>query len=180
MYLAIELQSLSLYVAAAIKRDLKPKFIPEPPKQISLSASAIETYISCPLKYRLSRIDRIPQTASKPELVFGNIIHKVLQRFHNECERLDEKSILRLLDEEWQSGAFEYKVREEKFKEQGIKMLSDYVENIKTNTPNVIATELSFKIIAKCDPLIIMTNQQSLTVLLRVKRIGIKHDRITE
>ena len=127
-----------------LKRDLKPKFIPEPPKQISLSASAIETYISCPLKYRLSKIDRIPQTASKPELVFGNIIHKVLQRFHNECKKLDKNSILELLEQEWQSGAFEYKVREEKFKDQGVEMLSNYVENIKTNTPNVLATELSF------------------------------------
>ena len=127
-----------------LKNDLKADFVPEPPKQINLSASAIETYISCPLKYRMSKIDRIPQTASKPELVFGNIIHKVLQRFHNECKKLDEKSIYELLEEEWQSGAFEYKVREEKFKEQGIEMLSSYVKNIKTNIPNVIATELKF------------------------------------
>ena len=35
-------------------------------------------------------------------------------------------------------------MREEKFKDQGVEMLSNYVENIKTNTPNVIATELSF------------------------------------
>ena len=127
-----------------LKKDLKAEFVPEPPKQISLSASAIETYISCPLKYRMSKIDRIPQTASKPELVFGNIIHKVLQRFHNESKKLDEKSIQGLLEEEWQSGAFEYKVREEKFKEQGIEMLSSYVKNLKTDIPNVIATELNF------------------------------------
>ena len=92
----------------------------------------------------MSKIDKIPQTASKPELVFGNIIHKVLQRFHNESKKLNEKSIHRLLEEEWQSGAFEYKVREEKFKEQGIEMLSNYVKNIKTDIPNVIATELNF------------------------------------
>ena len=51
---------------------------------------------------------------------------------------------MELLEQDWQSGAFEYKVREEKFKDQGVEMLSNYVENIKTNTPNVLATELSF------------------------------------
>ena len=51
-------------------------------EEIFLSASAIDTYENCPLKYRLSHIDGVPQTANKPELVFGNIIHKVLQRFH--------------------------------------------------------------------------------------------------
>ena len=62
---------------------------------------------------------------------------------HNQ-KKLDEKSIHGLLEQEWQSGAFEYKVREEKFKEQGIEMLSNYVKNIKTDIPNVIATELNF------------------------------------
>ena len=44
----------------------------------------------------------------------------------------------------WLSLQKQVKEIEEKFKEQGIKMLSNYVENIKTNTPNVIATEMSF------------------------------------
>jgi len=127
-----------------LKSDLKTTFTPEIPNQISLSASAIETYLACPLKYRMSKIDKIPQTSSKPELVFGNIIHKVLQRFHEKDKNLNEQRALRLLNEEWQSGMFEYKIREEKFKTQGIEMLTHYVKNISKSPPNVIATELSF------------------------------------
>ena len=92
----------------------------------------------------MSKIDNIPQTASKPELVFGNIIHKVLQRFHNENKNLDKNKIIALLEDEWQSGLFEYRVREEKFKSQGIEMLNNYVKAIEKNPPNVIATELNF------------------------------------
>ena len=127
-----------------LKNDLKTTFSPEIPTQISLSASAIETYLACPLKYRMSKIDKIPQTASKPELVFGNIIHKVLQRFHENNKDINEQRILSLLNEEWQSGMFEYKIREEKFKSQGTEMLTHYVKRIIKSPPNVIATELNF------------------------------------
>ncbi|MDC0165130.1 PD-(D/E)XK nuclease family protein [bacterium] len=127
-----------------LKLDLKTTFTPEIPNPISLSASAIETYLACPLKYRMSKIDKIPQTSSKPELVFGNIIHKVLQRFHEKNKDLNEGRALRLLNEEWQSGMFEYKIREEKFKTQGIEMLTHYVKSIIKSPPNVIATELNF------------------------------------
>ena len=127
-----------------LKKDLESDFIPDLPEQITLSASSIETYLSCPLKYRMSKIDRIPQAASKPELVFGNIIHRVLQRFHGEGKPLDKARILRLLNEEWQTGKFEYKVREEKFKEQGEEMLANYFDNIKKSPPSVVETEYDF------------------------------------
>ena len=113
-------------------------------EKINLSASSIDTYKQCALKYRLSKIDGIPQTASKPELVFGNIIHRVLQRFHEPEKDLNEERILRLLDEEWIKGEFDYSVREEKFKEQGQGMLKRYFRLAQSNPPNVIMREESF------------------------------------
>ncbi|MBT5363425.1 MAG: PD-(D/E)XK nuclease family protein, partial [Candidatus Marinimicrobia bacterium] len=116
----------------------------EIPERINLSASAIETYESCPLKFRLGRIDGVPQTASKPELVFGNIIHAVLQRFHEPDKEISEERILRLLKEEWKKGEFDYTVREEKFKEQGQIMLARYNRLVQLNPPIVLAREESF------------------------------------
>ena len=91
-----------------LKKDLEQEFEPPVPDRIDLSASAIDTYESCPLKFRLGRIDGIPQTAKKPELVFGNIIHAVLQRFHEPDKDLSKDRILRILDEEWKKGEFDY------------------------------------------------------------------------
>ena len=127
-----------------LKNDLEVEFVPDIPEQIILSASSLETYISCPLKFRMSKIDKIPQTASKPELVFGNIIHKTLQRFHEKNKPINQNRILRIFEEEWQPGKFEYRVREEKFKSQGKDMLSHYYQHTKKTNPDVIETEYSF------------------------------------
>ena len=127
-----------------LAQDLSKQFQPEIPVRLNLSASAIETYKQCPLKFRLGRIDGVPQTANNPVLVFGNIIHRVLQRFHEPEKELTEERILRLLNEEWKIGEFDYTVREEKFKEQGQDMLIRYCCQVQANPPNVLAREESF------------------------------------
>jgi len=127
-----------------LKKELENEFEPEIPERLHLSASAIDTYEACPLKFRMGRIDGIPQNAKKPELIFGNIIHSVLQRFHEPKKELSIKRIIRLLDEEWKKDDFDYSVREEKFKEQGIEILKKYVKNISKNLPTVIKREEQF------------------------------------
>ena len=121
------------------------KTTPLKKKEIFLSASAINTYESCPLKYRLGQIDGVPQSANKPELVFGNIIHKVLQRFHEPNKNLTKERILNILDEEWREDEFEYSVREKKFKEQGVELLKEYIHFIDGNKPNVLKREKVFE-----------------------------------
>ncbi len=127
-----------------LKMDLKQDFTPPIEERLHLSASSIDTYNNCPLKFRLGKIDGVPQTAKKPELVFGNIIHAVLQRFHEPDKALTEKRILRILDEEWKSGDFDYTVREEKFKEQGKEMLIRYQNYVLQHPPQVLKREEKF------------------------------------
>ena len=127
-----------------LKTEFESDFQPPVPDKVHLSASAIETYEACALKFRLGRIDGIPQTANKPELIFGNIVHSVLQRFHEHGKDQSPERILRLLDEEWKENSFDYQVREEKFKEQGIEMLTRYQSNVSINPPVVVRTEEQF------------------------------------
>ncbi len=127
-----------------LQTELKQIFTPEISETLSLSASAIETYIECPLKYRFRQIDKIPESPNRPQLIFGTIIHHVLDRFHGTDGDLSVERILRLLNEEWRTGEFEYSEREEKLKSQAIKMLKRYVERVLTAPPNVLGTELSF------------------------------------
>lgn len=130
-----------------LKKYLVKPFHADVPENIFLSASSIETYKSCPLKFRFSKIDHLPQNAKKPQLIFGNIIHKVLQRFHEPKKDMSLNRIIRLLNEEWKKDDFDYKVREEKFKEQGLEILEKYVDNVSKNTPTVIKTEESFSFV---------------------------------
>ncbi len=114
-------------------------------EDLYLSATAIETYKSCPLKYRLSFQDNVPESASKPQMAFGSIIHKVLQRFHEPEKKLTEERILRLLDEEWKPEEFDYSAREEKFLEQGQLILKEYAKRTNENPPVVLSREQPFE-----------------------------------
>jgi DNA helicase-2/ATP-dependent DNA helicase PcrA len=114
-------------------------------EEIYLSATAIETYKSCPLKYRLSFQDNVPESASKPQMAFGSIIHKVLQRFHEPEKKLTEERILLLLDEEWKPEEFDYLAREEKFRDQGKSILIEYAKRTIENPPNVLKREEPFE-----------------------------------
>ena len=71
-----------------------------------LSASDIETYRTCPLKYKFARVFRIP---SEPTLNqrFGILVHQVLERFHQggaAARSLPE--LLGLLEAGWRRGGF--------------------------------------------------------------------------
>jgi RecB family exonuclease len=127
-----------------LRNELSDNFVPSPGEALSLSASAVETYLECPLKYRFKQIDKIPESASRPQLTFGNIIHKVLERFHGSEGDITEDQILQILDEEWKSGEFTYMQREEKLKEQAVEMLKRYAHNTKQEPPDVLDTELKF------------------------------------
>ena len=58
---------------------------------------------------------------------------------------LTERRILNILDKEWKKDEFEYSVREEKFKEQGIELLKEYIHFINENKPNVLKREKTFE-----------------------------------
>ncbi len=58
-------------------------FLPKRGEGISLSATDIETYRTCPLKYKFVRIYSIPQEQTVQQR-FGILFHNVLDRFHSE------------------------------------------------------------------------------------------------
>jgi DNA helicase-2/ATP-dependent DNA helicase PcrA len=56
-------------------------FLPLRGDGIVLSASDIDTYRTCPLKYKFARVFRIPQEPTVHQR-FGIVVHQVLERFH--------------------------------------------------------------------------------------------------
>lgn len=114
------------------------------PEKLNLSASSIETYQQCPLKYRLSNIDKIPQVSSKPQLTFGNIIHRVLEQFHQPSSKQTQERLLKLLDSNWESLGFDYETQEADFKRQGVELLTNYYDYLIKYPVDVIERELQF------------------------------------
>ncbi len=57
-------------------------FLPRRGEGVVLSASDIDTYRTCPLKYKFARVFRIPQEPTVHQR-FGIVVHQVLERFHS-------------------------------------------------------------------------------------------------
>lgn len=79
-------------------------FLPRKGVGLALSASDIETYRSCPLRYKFARVLRIPSEQTIHQR-FGIVVHQVLERYHSEGgETLAQ--MLDLLDAGWRRGGF--------------------------------------------------------------------------
>ena len=91
---------------AIVARDepsLEP-FLPRRGDGVVLSASDIDTYRTCPLKYKFARVFRIPQEPTLHQR-FGILVHQVLERFHGgDAGTLPE--LLGLLEAGWRRGGF--------------------------------------------------------------------------
>ncbi len=112
---------------------------------LHLSSTKIETYSSCPLKYRLKYIDKIPERKTRATGEFGLIMHKILEEFHGLKNKDQTKETLfKLLEKHWQEDSFEYRQRGQEFKKQGEEILNHYFYFYKDNPPKVIGREKSF------------------------------------
>ncbi len=90
-------------VAAREEPSLEP-FLPRRGEGLALSASDIDTYRTCPLKYKFARVFRIPQEPTTNQR-FGIVVHQVLERYHQSGGRTVEE-LLGLLDFAWRRGGF--------------------------------------------------------------------------
>jgi DNA helicase-2/ATP-dependent DNA helicase PcrA len=85
----------------------EPSLVPFLPRKgggLALSASDIETYRSCPLRYKFARVLRIPTEPTLGQR-FGIVVHQVLERYHAAGgETLTQ--LLELFDACWRRGGF--------------------------------------------------------------------------
>jgi DNA helicase II / ATP-dependent DNA helicase PcrA len=99
-------------------------FIPRRGRGLMLSASDIDTYRICPLKYKFARVFRIPQEPTINQR-FGIVMHQVLERFHTEgggsLERLRE-----LFEISWRRSGFGESDDELQFRERAVESLERY------------------------------------------------------
>ncbi|MGN6868574.1 MAG: ATP-dependent helicase [Solirubrobacteraceae bacterium] len=87
-------------------------FLPLRGDGIVLSASDIDTYRTCPLKYKFARVFRIPQEPTVHQR-FGIVVHQVLERFHagagagsGPADSGSLPELLGLLEASWRRGGF--------------------------------------------------------------------------
>jgi DNA helicase-2/ATP-dependent DNA helicase PcrA len=103
-------------------------FLPRRGDGLMLSASDIETYRGCPLRYKFARVLRVPQEPTLNQR-FGILVHQVLERYHQlAVESLDE--LLALLDAGWRRGGFAYSDEELQLRSKAGTALRRYYQRI--------------------------------------------------
>ncbi len=78
-------------------------FLPRKGIGLALSASDIQTYRSCPLRYKFARVLRIP-TEQTLHQRFGIVVHQVLERYHSDGATTLAQ-MLELLETVWRRSA---------------------------------------------------------------------------
>ncbi len=109
---------------------------------LMLSASDIETYRLCPLKYKFGRVFRIPQESTIHQR-FGIALHTVLERFHKSPDA-GRETLFELFESSWRRGGFGDSDDELQFRERGIEALERYWENTRDEDGEPVWFERSF------------------------------------
>ena len=117
-------------IAARNEPSLEP-FLPKRGAGVVLSASDIDTYRTCPLKYKFARVFRIPQEPTIHQR-FGILVHQVLERFHGDGSRGSLAGLLGLLDARWRRAGFGDSEEERQLRGKAASALERYYQRFQS------------------------------------------------
>jgi len=121
-------------------------FIPRRGDGLMLSASDIETYRLCPLKYKFARVFRIPQEPTINQR-FGIVVHQVLERFHAAGGGSLE-FLMELFESSWRRSGFGDSNDDLQFRERAVAALRRYweLDSARAGKPVWFERSFSFKL----------------------------------
>src|SRR5262249_29961689 len=126
-------------LVAARREPSLESFIPRRGEGLALSASDIDLYRTCPLKYKFARVFAIPEEPTINQR-FGILIHQVLERFHTQELREDEDGggdagersginrLLYLFEVGWRRAGFGSSDDELQYRDRAVAALTRYWE----------------------------------------------------
>lgn len=117
------------------KRTIYDKdFIKDLYLQRGLTVTALNNYLSCPIKYFYKNLIQIPSGYS-PILEYGNVIHGALEKFFNDCKKaekvLDKKVLLIYFEEKIEYTQFNEKDLK-KYRDRGLQALDSWYKERKS------------------------------------------------
>jgi DNA helicase-2/ATP-dependent DNA helicase PcrA len=114
---------------------------------LGLSASDIDLYRTCPLKYKFARVFAIPQEPTINQR-FGILMHNVLERFHAEEIRAGDPGqlnrLLELFEAGWRRQGFGASDDELQYRDRAVAALARYQERHERSTSRPVWLERNF------------------------------------
>jgi DNA helicase-2/ATP-dependent DNA helicase PcrA len=114
--------------------------------RLSLSASDLTLYLTCPLKYKFARVFGIPQEPTINQR-FGILFHNVLERFLSEPpedEREGLKTLNRLFESGWRRNGFGSSDDELQYRDRGREALRLFWDNERHSEAEPVWLEKKF------------------------------------
>jgi RecB family exonuclease len=114
---------------------------------MALSAHSVESYSTCPLKFKLERDWKIPGQAAAA-LQYGSAIHTVLKNYYDPRPGDPDhevEDVVAAFRREFAKAAIEDPLQRSLYEQQGARQLTELVRTRPRSSVDVIATEASFQ-----------------------------------
>jgi RecB family exonuclease len=132
-------------VQSAFARREEPSlqaFLPRRGDGLVLSASDIDTYRGCPLRYKFARVLKIPSEQTLHQR-FGIAVHQVLERYHA-AEHTTVGQMMELFETCWRRGGFGDSDRERELHGKARAALVLYHQHLEAHEAEPVWFERSF------------------------------------
>ncbi|MGE5407819.1 MAG: PD-(D/E)XK nuclease family protein, partial [Syntrophothermus sp.] len=133
-------------IAAREEPSLEPFLPRRGDGMLSLSASDLGLYLTCPLKYKFARVFGIPQEPTINQR-FGILIHNVLERFHKEPPEKEAeglRELMRLFEAGWHRTGFGSSDDELQYRDRAREALRVYWERERVSEGEPVWLERKF------------------------------------
>jgi len=135
---------------ADVSARVQPSLFPptESGRKLRLSFSRIDTYRTCPLKFKFRYIYKIP-TPPKGYFVYGEIQHRVLEAFFSKIkcgEEVNDDTLRQLYEQRWREGGFIDTLQQVEYKKRGYSELREFYDRNKESLKEPLALEEEFRI----------------------------------
>jgi len=119
-------------------------------REMALSASAIEAYETCPLKFKIRYDWRLPEEPSGA-LLYGSIMHAILKSFFERVKAGNtppDASVLAEFRGELGAAKFSDELQRTLYERDGVRQLTDFLAawRAQPQPPEIISTEKNFRV----------------------------------
>jgi DNA helicase-2/ATP-dependent DNA helicase PcrA len=145
---------------------------PPLPEPLQLSASAIENYLNCPMKYLFEKVWGVrggPQAA----MTFGNVMHSTIREFVEELRKRREvgfEEVASIYEQEWSAAGFRDAWQEEEYRKTGRDQLEAFYGSYRAAPAELLHQEKYFEL--PLDPDVIVTGRMDQINLLGARGKG--------
>ncbi len=115
----------------------------------SLSATAVESYDTCPLQFKLEREWRMPREAPAP-MQYGAAIHRVLKTYYDALRygrTIPQDELAEMFTTDLAAAGIQDRYQYELYETQGVQQLQGFIAHAQAvGQPDILHTEESFSI----------------------------------